>query len=217
MDEYFSHFYNDAGFGPALATRPVPARSLEKYKGKVPNKLLEYWQLYGWGGYGQGLFWTVDPDAWEPVLDAWIGDTPFMSSDAYHVIARSAFGELFLWGEKTGFSLSISPAYSRIFPRTRSVITSDQERDFETQLFFESTERGHLDFSDVDERGLFGQAVEKLGILDHDTMYGFIPALALGGTPKLGSLQRVSAIEHLVLLAQMTSPVVMLDIAKLAQ
>jgi hypothetical protein len=34
-------------------------------------------------------------------------------------------------------------------------------------------------------------------------MYGFVPALALGGALTLANLQKVKAVEHLVILAQL--------------
>ena len=50
---------------------------------------------------------------------------------------------------------------------------------------------------------MFTPALAKLGRLKHDEMYGFVPALALGGTSTLANLQKVKAVEHLVLLAQL--------------
>ena len=88
MDESFAYFYSDEGFGPAVHTQRVPPEKLARFAGKLPEQLLNYRRLYGWSGYGNGLFWTVDPDEFEPVLEAWIGDMPFMEQDAYHVIAR---------------------------------------------------------------------------------------------------------------------------------
>ena len=80
----------------------MPPEKIEKFRGKLPDKLLEYCQEYGWCGYAKGLLWTVDPGEWEDTLEDWIGDTPFMEKDAYYVIARSAFGKLVLWGTNTG-------------------------------------------------------------------------------------------------------------------
>jgi hypothetical protein len=54
-----------------------------------------------------GLFWTANPQEFEPVLHAWIGDTQYAENDTYHDIARSAFGDLCGYGDKTGFSLKI--------------------------------------------------------------------------------------------------------------
>ena len=93
--------------GPALARRDVPASSIERYRGKLPDQLLAYWQEHGWSGYADGLFWTVDPQEYEPVLEAWVGSTPFMEQDALHIIARSAFGGLYFWGERTGYALKL--------------------------------------------------------------------------------------------------------------
>lgn len=56
----------------------------------------------------------------------------------------------------------------------------------------------------MDFNGLFNPAKEKLGRLKHDEMYGFSPALMLGGADSLQHLKKVSAVEHLIFLAQLT-------------
>ena len=101
MDEDFEGFLED--FGPAIEKRAVPTSRLEYYHGKLPNKLLAYWQAYGWCGYADGLFWTVDPEEYDSVVEAWIGETEFMEQDAYHIIARTAFGGLYFWARGPGF------------------------------------------------------------------------------------------------------------------
>jgi hypothetical protein len=173
----------------------VPPSTIARYRGKLPDQLLAYWEEYGWCGYGDGLFWTVSPQEYEPVLDAWIGETPFMEQDAYHVIARSAFGLLYLWGEKTGGTLRVFAPASCCFA---SAADNDVDRDFEMRVFFGSLWR---DKNDVE--GLFAPALKQLGRLAHDEMYGFVPALALGGALTLANLQKVKAVEHLVILAQL--------------
>jgi hypothetical protein len=45
---------------------------------------------------------------------------------------------------------------------------------------------------------------KKPGPLKPDEMCGFVPALALGETATLDPLQQVKAVEHLVLLAQLS-------------
>ncbi|MBW3070038.1 hypothetical protein GZ998_11080, partial [Actinomyces sp. 594] len=35
-------------------------------------------------------------------------------TDTFHCLARSAMGNLFLWGEQTGHSIEIDPTYTRI-------------------------------------------------------------------------------------------------------
>lgn len=73
------------------------------------------------------------------------------------------------------------------------------------------------DLKDVVDQPLFERALAKLGPLDHDTMYGFVPALALGGEPSLERLQKLDAHVHLDILAQMTELQVMADVAQAAK
>jgi hypothetical protein len=193
MDEDFALFLTH--FGPAIDKRYVPLSTIDRYRGKLPDQLLTYWEEYGWCGYADGLFWTVNPQEYEPALEAWIGDTPFMEQDAYHVIARSAFGKLYLWGEETGDTLSIFAPASTCFA---SPPDNDIDRDFEMRLFF-----GGMSRKGIDVEGLFAPALQQLGRPAHDEMYGFVPALALGGALTLSNLRKVKAVEHLVLLAQL--------------
>jgi hypothetical protein len=193
MDEDFALFL--AKFGPAFDKRRVPPSTIDRYRGKLPDQLLAYWQEYGWCGYADGLFWTVNPQEYEPALEAWIGDTPFMEQDAYHVIARSAFGKLYLWGEETGETLTVFTPASICFASSPD---DDIDRDFEMRLFF-----GGLSLDSNDVEGLFAPALQKLGRLAHDDMYGFVPAPALGGTLTLAHLQKVKAVEHLAFIAQL--------------
>lgn len=197
MDENFAYFIEK--LGPAFDKRDVPRSSIERYRGKLPDQLLAYWEEYGWCGYGDGLFWTVNPQEYKPALEAWIGDTQFMEQDAYHIIARSAFGDLYFFGEKTGSNLQIVAADANAI--ADSYRTPDLNRN--VKVFFSALNKVGCDHSDVDGVKLFARALKKLGRQKHDEIYGFVPALALGGPATLDHLQRVKAVEHLVLLAQL--------------
>ncbi len=194
MDEDFNYFLEK--MGPAIDKRYVPPSSIERYRGKLPDQLLAYWEEHGWCGYADGLFWTVDPQEYAPVMEAWIGDTEFSLQDAYHLIARSAFGKLYFWGEKTGSSFSLFAPGSYCIPRVSRFV--GEKMNFGMQVFFSAMSRSGNDFDDM-----FDPARKKLGGLKHDEMYGFVPALGLGGPSTLEHLQKVKAVEHLVLLAQL--------------
>ncbi|SFF82114.1 hypothetical protein SAMN05518865_10532 [Duganella sp. CF458] len=194
MDEYFGYFLEK--MGPPIQKRHVPPSSVKRFRGKLPDQLLAYWEEHGWCGYADGLFWTVDPQEYEPVLEAWIGETPFVENDAYHLIARSAFGELYFWGERTGESLRLFAPGSYCLP-IESVFEED-ELELGVRAFFSIRDREENDFAEM-----FVPALEKLGHLKHDEMYGFAPALALGGPSTLKNLTKVKAVEHLVILSQL--------------
>jgi hypothetical protein len=71
--------------------------------------------------------------------------------------------------------------------------------DEEIEGFFVSMDREANDFDD-----LFEEALKKLGPLKPDEMYGFVPAIALGGPGTLNTLQKVKTIEHLTFLSQLS-------------
>lgn len=108
----------------------MPKSKLENYRAKVPDRLLEYWQAYGFAGYGGGLFWMTDPDDYSEVLNAWLYATEFYGTDNYYVIDRSAFGDLTLWGTKTGPSLTIDCPWTMIFPDDNAAWMSEGKGDF---------------------------------------------------------------------------------------
>lgn len=217
MNRFEEDFLDFSGFGPAIARRDVPPEKIEKFRGKLPDKLLEYWQAYGWCGYAQGLFWTVDPDDWADTIEDWLGGTSYLQRDDYYVIARSAFGKLVLWGTRTGQSLKIVPPYGWVFPAFDPQRFAQDGPDLRLELFFASTSTDTYDLTDTNEKPLFEQALAKLGPLDHDTMYGFVPALALGGEPSVDRLQILDAHVHLNILSQVTELDIMRDVAEVAR
>jgi len=193
MDEIFSLFIEQVG--EPVFRQEVPPSSIERYKGVLPDKLLEYWIEHGWGGYGDGIFWIVNPQEYEGVTASLIGGTPLEKRDRYHIIARGAFGDLFLFGENTGFSVKILAHLSRYRGSEYELTAADM--DTEVQSFFLSKEKASVDFDDM-----FESAKSKLGVLKHDEMYGFVPALAFGGPCELSHLEKVKTLEHLILLSQ---------------
>ncbi|VVQ00598.1 GAD-like domain-containing protein [Pseudomonas fluorescens] len=193
MDKVFARFIEK--FGASIDRQEVPASSIERYRGKLPKLLLEYWAEHGWCGYGDGIFWIVNPQEYDGVVSSWIEGTKYGERDTYHLIARSAFGDLYLWGENTGFSLKITSVLSRCVLHNFELKTEEMDR--ELQGFLLSRE---VDTNDYGE--MFKPAKKKLGMLRHDEMYGFVPALMLGGPDTLDHLEKVKAVEHLTLLSQ---------------
>jgi hypothetical protein len=194
MDKYFEFFLEN--FGPAIDRRDVPPEVLDRFKGKLPDQMLSYWAEHGWCGYADGLFWTVNPEDYEPVLDAWLGDTFFVEEDALHIIARTAFGHLLIWGEKSGFALQLFAPGSYVI--VEETATQKKNLEFAAQTFFSVQKARLFEFD-----GRFSSAKQRLGRLNRDEMYGFVPALALGGTADVTHLEKVKAVEHLIFLAQL--------------
>jgi hypothetical protein len=194
MDRVFASFLEE--FGAPVDRRIVPASSIVRYRGKLPNLLLEYWAEHGWCGYGEGLFWLVNPEEYDGVVQSWLEGTAFETFDIYHLIARSAFGELYFWGERTGASLKITSCFSRCYTHVSKF--GEEQSDKRLQNFFLGMSAKRNDFANM-----FKFAAKKIGVLNIDEMYGFVPALMLGGSDTLDHLEKVKAVEHLIFLSQL--------------
>ena len=198
MDECFEYFLEN--FGPQLHSVQPSTTDIKKFRGKLPDKLLEYWQDHGWGGFSDGLFWLVNPSDYTEIVDVWLDNTKVEDHQNYFAIARTAFGRLFLWNKLTGQTATISPLYAQVIttPPNRSVLAGDESSAVEAFLATKDPEA--LDIEDEKDKKLFKRALKKLGPVKADEMYGFEPALVIGGIPKLENLVKVKLIEHLILL-----------------
>jgi len=204
-DEDFEHFISN--FGEATKSSPVPPASLEKWRGKLPDQLLKYWEQEGWCEYSNGLFCTVDPDGYEDLVDEWLADTGLDEIDAFRVIARTAFGKLYLCGEKTGCSATIHCVLNMVTAVQNELKTKTKERqDSSVRSLFLFSERANLDMDDENGQPLFERARSKLGPLEPHEIYGFEPAIVLGGKIRLENVAKVNAHVHLTILRQFAEP-----------
>lgn len=202
MDEYYEMLLDELG---PQDTKLIPSgKEVDLFRGRLPDKLLEYWVTYGWGSYYNGLFWLTNPADYSLVVDAWLSHTKIKNRQDYFVIARSAFGKLFLWSKATGQNVTISPHSSLILtsPPDEEVKAGDDTEPL--QFFISEVDSSNLDLLDYKKKGLFDRALKKLGSVGPDEMYGFEPALSIGGIAKIDHLVKVKAVPHLVLLEQLS-------------
>ncbi|GAC1045926.1 GAD-like domain-containing protein [Rhizobium sp. No.120] len=203
-DEDFELFIEN--FGEATSRVKVPQASFEKFEKTLPAQLLKYWSEEGWASYLDGLFSIVNPDEYQDVLDMWLEDTIFEQVDSYHVIARTGFGKLYVWGEKTGPSLTVSCPTHSLIALEKDFKGPLKNPDFRVQTFFGAKTPSECDFKDAAKQPLFKRAAGKLGPLERDELYGFEPALIAGGQMNLDHLKKVKLDVHLTLLRQLAPP-----------
>ena len=191
-------------FGEATSHQPVPPASIEKYRGKLPDLLLSYWQHEGWNGYDNGLIWTVNPDDYADTLEDWLAPTPLPDIDDYHVFARTAFGKLFAFGSKNGRTCTISPYWNAIFTKKSWANSKNQDWDNTISTFFGFATKEEYDIEDINGKPLFQRTLKRLGPCDVDEVYGFVPALVMGGEEIEANLQKMNIFIHLDILSQMS-------------
>lgn len=190
-------------FGAPVTDQAVTPETIERFRGKLPDRLLEYWQHYGFCTFSKGLFSIVNPDDYEADLEAWAGDTSIVEEDAYYVIARSAFGTLYLWGSKTGYKYEIDPMRGWLTAQDGNQAEIGMgDADGALARFFATRKKAHFDVDGEDGNGLFDAALAKLGPVASDEVFAFEPALAAGGAAELDNIVKRNVHVHLNVLAQ---------------
>ncbi|MDC5391441.1 DUF1851 domain-containing protein, partial [Acinetobacter baumannii] len=187
-------------FGEPIDKVEVTEDFIKKYRGKLPESILEQWRIIGFAGYLNGLYWITNPDDYAEVIYDWLEETPLPDDDVYHVLARSAFGELLIWGEKNFYRYYLKPMEGILHDSGEK----DEDAEFYGDLFFFYSNKDSLDHIDKNGKKLFDRAVKKLGVLKADEMYAFEPALALGGEESLTYLAKVNLPVHMKFLKQVT-------------
>ncbi len=200
--------------GEPSGSTPVPAERLRQYADIVPPVLLQYWQALGFAGFDRGRLWLCDPREWTAAVAAWTANLDLeLGTDTWHAITRSAFGELQLWGERTGLSLSIEPVHGLIFPSAGFATRMDTEQRRNNQI--RTALMAGIDDADLngsDGKKLFDRAVRAHGEVGPHTMYTFVPAYQLGGPLTVDHIEIADAATHVELLASLGPHRVMGDI-----
>ncbi|HQU81627.1 MAG TPA: GAD-like domain-containing protein [Pyrinomonadaceae bacterium] len=153
---------------------------------KSDEYLIKLWREDGFSSYGNGLFWTVDPQEYAEIVKDWKIVKPKSI-----VFGRNAFGELFLLHKNEVYILRI------------------QENDLgnlgpSVYIFLNSTLKEPSLKESYLQKKLFSKVKKKNGELKADECYGLFPALPLGGDDEDENAYKCVKIkEYLASLAQM--------------
>ena len=198
----------DGEFGPPLNVIAPTEADYAMFRGRVPDSIMDqYWKRYGFCTFKRGQFSIVNPAWYAAALDQWLDGTEFAEKDTYHVIAVGAFGNMRVWGEKTGQAFAIDLASSWTMPEfgDDSTFIAEHGPNTAARSLIANLDSDFGEMKD-DDGPMFARAVKRLGVLRPDEVYGFVPLLQLGGKEEEASLQRVSGPEHMALIAQMAPP-----------
>lgn len=165
---------------------PVPAEVIEEYRGRVPDELVEIWEKYGYGTFGEGFLRVIDPKLYEAEVGDCIGKT---QGDGIAIpIMVTGFGDLITWEPSR-------PGLTAILYRLRTTAGLGSR--------FRSLLRRVEDEFILDDltATTFPEAVAAHGELPYDLSFIFVPLLSLGGAAKVENLHKretIPAIQNVV-------------------
>lgn len=207
------------GLGPIIEG-PRPTAAHEALREFIPAAMFEVWDAFGFAGIDNGRFWLCDPLEWQDAADAWVETLDLtMDEDRWFPLVRSAFGDLELWGARTGMSLTIVPVRGEVYPNDMSDLMDEPggaESALEGALMSYDADSFRL-YDDLTEEPLFEECVAALGPVTRETMYTFAPIPALGGQATVGTAITEKAVPHMLLLAAMESKDVRGDVSATQQ
>lgn len=155
---------------------PVPVEIVEEYRGRVPDELVEIWEQYGFGTFGEGFLRVIDPKLYEAAVGDCIGKT---QGDGVAIpIMVTGLGDLITWEPGLGV---VGILYRDVHVQGLG----------EMRTFLNLVKRGgasHL--SRTLDWDLFPKAVEAHGELPYDQSFIFVPLLSIGGKAKVENLHK---------------------------
>lgn len=176
---------NDDLFKEYKIDSKVESNLIDKYKEVISEELISVWKIYGFGSILNGYLKIINPDEYKEIID-----NSYFRANVSIPIFATAFGDIINWEEnkyirmikyKDGIFKGISSGFDFFW---EDVIT-----DYFCKEFFE-----------LDK---YNKAISKLGELEYDECFGYIPLLALGGSEKVENLKKVKIKEHIELITQM--------------
>lgn len=172
---------------------PVEVATIDAYRERVPAELVELWEHYGYGTFGEGFVRVIDPELYGSVIGDSMGKVvgdptsiPIMVTALADVITwepdRGVGALLFRKGEVTGLG-------SRL------------------RTFLKLTNAGgakHLER--VFDWDPYPAAVDRHGVPAYDQAFVHVPLLSLGGSRTVDSLQPRQTLSAIEVMLEMQGP-----------
>jgi hypothetical protein len=211
MDENFA--YRVKKFGMPRDPIQLTSEQESRFKDILPYPIVEFLQECGLGTYFGGLFRFCDPKDLRSILALVFKTDSEFNHNNVHVVAHSAFGELWCWSEDYGILEIDLPTGMILCQRLTSGSgkLAAHEKDRHSSGIIPLREED-ADYPDFMDEPMYERCVALLGAVDRTECFGFFPALAAAGWDSPGRsvehVKKVKALEHYALLAQFSEFVI---------
>ncbi len=187
-DQFFEKYQE------AIDAREVPQEVIKKYETILPAPIIDLWKRHGFGGYEEGLFWTINPDDYLGYVDDWID----FSDYKIYPIMRTAFADIIVIYNLKTDDKEFGVENINIRHGKTNQISMSLEKFFRDILL----EPGFFMADTRVKSALFFYGVDNLGILKSNQCYGFEPIALLGGEETEKNMKIFNFDIHLDILTQ---------------
>jgi hypothetical protein len=180
----------------------VPQALINKYKGVLPDELITVWKTMGFGIYEDGFIQLVNPDEYNFVFD--YVDKLLEPSIVWAV---TALGDIIIWEGNKNWTINPNEGNRNKMINVRYCNSHViGEMSFVLQ-FVLGDEHGIID------KGYFASKPYldikgKLPPLEYGQCYGYVPAIALGGSASIKNLKIVDAKIYIDIIGQAVGKIV---------
>jgi hypothetical protein len=201
LGEYFQYIIGK--FGVPRQAIPLAPASRAEISRRLPPELVEFLSEYGLGSWFDGRFQFCNLLRFQSIVDLLLEGDAELRPERTAMFGYSAFGEIVAWNQDHGrlkvdlpyLSASIGPVVTGGTPDQAITSFLAGIGDFDYGDCYED---------DVEGAPLLFERVRKAhGPLQLGEVYGFFPALELGGRAHVETARRVKALEHFAILAQL--------------
>lgn len=164
-------------------------------KEKMPEELIKFWNEYGFGNYGNGIIKVINPEDYDYSLSNWLG-----KEDSSKIpIFMTGFGDIFYYRNLSNdeFPDEYDISILDIHYRNVDVCTWDLDEFLNEFLMDKEIQETVL------RENLFEKAMKKVGKINEEEIYFFVPALVLGGAEEIKYIDKGHAGIHQEILLQL--------------
>ncbi len=174
----------------------VPDSVISRYRGTLPDFLLEIWANDGLSTHKDGFFRLVNPDDYHQLINSFI-----LSDQQLQVVLSTAFGGMIFYDPDNASPTAQGKHYSFFCPvfLQRTPLSNDLDAIMKGWL---TTEEIYVPLMLYN---LYTLARKRLPRPTANECYGFVPAIALGGDLDAGQISLYKLKLHLDFLAQLDS------------
>lgn len=173
---------------------PVPAATVDAYDGLVPDEIVELWQRYGYGSFGDGFVRVIDPHAYEERIGNLLGKM-IGEGDALPIMV-TALADVVLWEPDRGVA-------GLLLRQRRAVGLGSRPR----ALLQLTAKHGATHLARAFDWAPYPEAVARHGVPAFDRALVHVPLLSRGGQRTVDSLEPRPALDAVETMLNLQGPV----------